>query len=248
MLPEFVIFNISISMYPFCVATGFLVGMIIADLLSSFFSITKKDSYILMCVVEAGVIIGGKLLYLLINIKHLFSYYQHFGFWGIFTKTGFVFYGGLFCSLLFIYFFSNIKHYNFKDCVALVSTVTPLIHSFGRIGCFCAGCCYGIEWKGSCSLLINGKSLFPVQLLESGLNLLFFVIILLFVFNKKQSVILYLYFIGYGIIRFICELFRGDIQRGFIGHFSISSYISIFCILSGAISFYLNERKSKNNE
>ena len=59
----------------------------------------------------------------------------------------------------------------------------PLIYSIGKIACFLTGCCYGIEYNGPFSIRylysqsnINGVSLFPIQLLESIVFFIIFII------------------------------------------------------------------------
>jgi len=71
-----------------------------------------------------------------------------------------------------------------KDRMYLKSLIIslPLAYSIAKIGCFLAGCCYGIPYNDIFSVTYtNGLniSLFPIQLLES---LLFFI---LFIFLKK---------------------------------------------------------------
>ena len=248
MFPELVIFNISISMYPLCVAIGFLFGMIVADLVSSRFLVSKNESYILMCLIEIGVVIGGKVLYLLINIKQISKYYNSFGLIGLFTKTGFVFYGGLFGGLTAIKLFAMAIKKSFFRCSSLAFSVTPLIHAFGRLGCFCAGCCYGKVWSGKLTVCYKNEYRFPVQLLESSLNFLLFILFIILIYKNKTYFICSLYMFFYGIIRSICEFFRGDISRGFMGTISISTWISILCILIGIFVFLLLKKKDKNEQ
>ena len=62
--------------------------------------------------------------------------------------SGFVFYGGLFGGILGYYLGVKIAKCNFSDFVSFFVFIVPLVHGFGRIGCFCAGCCYGIPYEG----------------------------------------------------------------------------------------------------
>ena len=244
MFPELCIFGLIIPMYPLCVATGFLVGTSI--LYYDFYKLQIYEKYIfpLMCFVEAGVIIGGKLLFLLVNIQNLQKYIHKLGFYGFFTKTGYVFYGGLFGGVFAIWLFSKIYKKFFSELLMYVLGVTPLIHAFGRIGCFCSGCCYGIKYNGFLNVYMNNVRRFPVQLLEASLLLLLFFILQHLILRKRRSVI-EVYFLGYGIIRFICEFLRGDVARGFLGALSISSWISLLCIGISCGIFIKNQRKNR---
>ena len=109
--------------------------------------------------------------------------------------------------------------------------IFPLFHTFGRIGCFFAGCCYGIECevgyahKHSNGVIINR---FPVQLLEAGLNfLLFLFIFMCFIRGIRKGRLLQIYLLVYPVIRFCDEFLRGDAIRGKILFFSTSQWISI---------------------
>lgn len=246
MFPELHIFSVIIPMYVICVATGFLVGTIILYL--DFYKIHIDEKYVfrVMCFVEIGVIIGGKLLYLVVNISKLQRYFYSFGFAGIFTKSGFVFYGGLLVGILSVWIFSKVYKQSFTDFLIYELSVASVIHAFGRLGCFFAGCCYGIRHDGLLSIYINGAKRFPVQLLESFLLIFLFFILQLFLFKRKSNVIPS-YFFGYGLIRIICESLRGDVTRGFIGKFSISTWISIFCMVISIIFIFIS-RKSGDNK
>ena len=230
MFPEIHFFNLIIPMYPLCVATGFLVGTAVLYLFAYKCDFPEKLVFPLMCFIELAVILGGKILFLLINIHNLTKIFEKFGFIAIFTKTGFVFYGGLFGGFIAVLVFSKIYKISLNEILPLVISVTPLIHAFGRIGCLFAGCCYGIEWTRWSAIFLHNAYRFPVQLLEAALNLVLFYLLQIF-FARKKEIVISLYIGGYGMIRFFCEFFRGDEGRGFIGSLSVSAWISIMFIV-----------------
>ena len=113
----------------------------------------------------------------------------------------------------------------------VMAITTCLVHMFGRLGCFMAGCCYGkptasflgiIFTDPACQAPLN-EALFPSQLMEAGYIFLL-MIFLLMVRNKRtfygQLFLLYLMF--YAVGRIVLEYFRGDEVRGFI----IDPYVS----------------------
>ena len=87
----------------------------------------------------------------------------------------------------------------------------PLFHCFGRIGCFMAGCCYGIPTEGPLGITFthsivapNGVSLLPIQLIEAGANVITFIILLVFKKKLKRPLQNFgLYLLIYSIERFI---------------------------------------------
>ena len=66
----------------------------------------------------------------------------------------------------------------------------PLIYSISKIGCFLAGCCYGIPFNGAFSVTYTAGlniPLVPVQLLETIVFMLIFIVCVLF--RKKYRII-----------------------------------------------------------
>lgn len=246
MFPKIIISSFSFPLYPICVAIGFLIGTIILQKIFVKNGSSENLAFYAMCFTEAGVIIGGKILFWIINFYRLKKVYETFGLIGLFSKTGFVFYGGLFGGVLGIFVFSKFFKQSFIEILTFVISITPLIHAFGRFGCLCAGCCYGTPYSGLFSVYLRGENRFPVQALEATLNIFLFVVLQILLAKNKKSVIP-IYFFSYGLIRFFCEQFRDDVKRGFIGCLSVSSWISLFIIIAGIVTFIiiLNNKKGK---
>ena len=120
----------------------------------------------------------------------------------------------------------------------------PLFHSFGRVGCFFSGCCYGVE--SQLGFMLGGERRFPVQLLSAG-SLFALSVILFVLFKKKvlQGKLLFAYLTVYAVGRFFIEFLRGDEIRGKIWIFSTSQFISI--IILSAFFIYLCVQKKKTN-
>ena len=128
----------------------------------------------------------------------------------------------------------------------------PLFHAFGRVGCFCAGCCYGVEapepWGIAFTHAVagpNGVPLLPVQLWESGAELVIFVILLWYAARTRaRERLLPAYVLLYAPTRFVLEFFRGDSARRLYGPLSTSQWLSLAAI---AAAFWLLYRR-KNHE
>ena len=192
-----------------------------------------------------GAVIGSKALYLMtmlpfivLNFEKIFGNLQILK--ALLTQ-GSVFYGGLFGALLAIWLYCRKYSVNFKAASMLIAGGVPLFHFFGRLGCFSAGCCYGVEaawgvvFTGSLGAP-NGVALIPVQLFESAANLLIFISVMLFQRRSKhpeQSLTVYL--ISYAACRFILEFFRGDLIRGVFFGLSTSQWISAGILLYFAV-------------
>lgn len=127
----------------------------------------------------------------------------------------------------------------------------PLFHAFGRVGCFLGGCCFGVEsrfgfvFTRSPLEVANGVRRFPVQLLESALNLLLFWLLDRL---RRRGVLrgrlLGLYFVLYAVIRFADEFLRGDALRGSALGLATSQWVSLVMFAVGAaILLFAGRRK-----
>lgn len=192
-----------------------------------------------------GTFTGAKLLSLLTQLPALAENWEK-----LFTHTdwflqtyllsGFVFYGGLYGCLLGTYLYGKAARLSFSSLLKRLMPVVPLVHAFGRLGCFCTGCCYGIPGKTlglyftASAIAPHHEPLLPVQLYEAVLEGGLFVLLHgMHRKGKEGNALLGVYLFLYGISRFLLEFLRGDGYRGFVGPLSTSQIISIPTILWG---------------
>lgn len=198
--------------------------------------------------------IGARLLYVLTQFDVFVNDpLQVFKVW----NGGLVFLGGPIAAVPFFIWYAR-KHK--LTAWAVMDCLIPglaIAHSFGRVGCIGAGCCYGrptnAEWgfKFHSDLVdrsLHDIYLHPVQAYESAAVFILFVG-LLWVFKHKKfdGQVGLTYFMVYPIIRSITETFRGDYIRGFVidGLLSTSQFISllVFLIAGGVLIYRLNTLK-----
>lgn len=255
MLPYINIFGYNIATYGLIIFIGIFIGAIISIFyFTKFFNIKKEDVFYCILYAVIGVGIGAKLLYIITNIPFLIENYQTLDLYNTFLqmlKGGFVFYGGLIGGILGVFIYSKQFKISFKELLLILLPVVPLIHSIGRIGCLCAGCCYGMEYHGFGAITFhdsllapNDVPLFPMQVLEAICNFIIFIVLLV---TYKKFLGTYktvgLYLVLYSIVRFTLEFFRGDLIRGIYFSLSTSQWISIVLFIIGIAIFV---RESKN--
>jgi len=233
--------------YGTIILIGIIIGVLFALSLANIYDVEKTDivlSSILACV---GMLIFAKVIYLIslipTIIKNVDFIKDHLLSFMIFAFSGYVFYGGLIGAILGYLFYCKWFDINSSRLLSTVIPSIPLIHAFGRVGCFMAGCCYGIEYHGFLHVdfpynqfveELNEVSRFPVQLLEASLNLILFII--LYTLSRKKTKPLLtsgLYLIIYPIIRFFTEFLRGDAIRGKFFFLTTSQWISLLLIPLG---------------
>lgn len=252
MFPSIEIFGIEVSTYGICTSVGLILMFLTAFLLSRRYRILVEDILFGELFSLVGAFIGAHILFALTNADKIYNSLTEFfskqqplsRLWDIVNiyMGGMVFYGGLFGGLLFGVLYCKIRKINienFSDCFAVA---IPLFHCFGRLGCFFSGCCYGIESEfgftatHSTLLSCNYVNRFPVQLLESCVNVIIFAALLL-LFQKRilNGRLIYIYLVTYGVARFLIEFLRDDTYRGIYFGLSTSQWISIVVVIISAI-------------
>jgi phosphatidylglycerol:prolipoprotein diacylglycerol transferase len=231
--------------YGACMATGFVLAWWLIEKLSG-----RKDLSNLMMALMIGGVLGSRIAYV---IEHWSAEFASRPFNVVrIDQGGLMFYGGFILSFAVFFGWCFIKRERPLALADLLSTVLPLGHAFGRIGCFFYGCCYGRDsdaWcavtfpAGSPSWYEHGRrmvSVLPTQLFEAAALLTLFAALLAFWHRKTfmrgfgEGALTGLYMIGYGVIRFGIEYLRGD-PRAAVGPFSISQTISVALIAAGLV-------------
>ncbi|HEY3347981.1 MAG TPA: prolipoprotein diacylglyceryl transferase [Nitrospirota bacterium] len=179
--------------------------------------ITDLCLYILI-----AAILGARLLEVIVEWRY---YSQNPAEMLMVWKGGLVFYGGFIgataVSVLYLRRHS-LPVWKVGDALAPSIAIGQAI---GRIGCFFAGCCHGaptnlpwaVTFTDPDSLAVLNVPVHPTQIYESiGTAVLF---VLLWSFRKRvrfDGQLFWSYVLGYSVLRFVLEFFRGDIDRGFV--------------------------------
>lgn len=189
------LFGLTIPSYGLLIASGVVIGNIIAFVLKHE-KLDFNDWMILEAYCILGGFLGAKLLYLLVSYKSIdWSRITDFQYFNALMLSGFVFYGGLIFGLIFVFLAGKIHKIPAGIYVRKFIFLIPFMHSFGRVGCFMAGCCYGIPYDGigrsfSGRFLCNsGHKIIPGSV--GRISLLNDHCICYFIFADKEAVVLY---------------------------------------------------------
>lgn len=163
--------------------------------------------------------------------------------WKTLIPTAGVFYGGLIGGFFAVLLYIRKNKLEFWSVADLFVPSILLFCTFGRIGCFLAGCCYGKVSECGIVFPLHGHDpLLPVQLYEAGFTFVTLIVLLILrPERKKPGILLPIYVLTYAAGRFVLEFFRGDMQRG-VYLLSTSQWISLLLIPAG---IYLLLRRSK---
>jgi phosphatidylglycerol:prolipoprotein diacylglycerol transferase len=219
------------------------------------FKVSDDDIQNLMLVIIIGVIVGGRLGYVLFynlsyylnNPLEIFLPFQFLN--GTITFTGISgmsFHGGLMGVLIGVGLYIRKTKLNFWEMADLFAPVVPLGYTFGRLGNFINGELYGRITSAPMGMhfpFAPGTDLrHPSQLYEAFFEGIFLFAVLwnLRKRQKPRGSMLAFYIIGYGTVRFFIEYYRQpDAQLGFI--FMSFSMGQILCgmMMIGGIALYL---------
>ena len=208
--------------YGFFIVVGFAAAAVLAVLKvrNSNIKISFENATELFFYTVLSAFLGSRILFVLINFDFFRQHpLQMFKVW----EGGLVFYGGLVPAAVVAFWVMKAHRLPVWKLADLISPLIALGLSFGRIGCFLAGCCYGKEtslpwavvFRNPDSLARLNVPLHPTQLYDAanGLALFFF----LSWMEKRKSFngqIFWLFLFLYSMTRFFIEIFRGD-PRGF---------------------------------
>ena len=247
----FYLFGKEIPIYGVCFYVGVLLSAVVGILLAKRNKIDIFDFIGCSIYVLIGALLGAKLLFVIVSLREIIR--LGLSFWDV-LRGGFVFYGGLLGGALGGWIYTKQFKLDLYPYFNIFATVLPLGHAIGRVGCFFAGCCYGIEYHGigahvyekSLSLYTPLHTpLLPIQLIEAFLLLCLFCL-LLYLFLRSDigsEKVMFCYTIGYAVLRFVLEFFRGDMERGKLIGLSTSQWISIFMLIM-IIVFAFIKRKN----
>lgn len=253
----FTIGPLTIHGYGLMMAIGILAAYLSVEYRSSRNGLDQEQIFPLGIWAVGGGLLGAKLLYYITELPAIIKNPSLL----LNVTDGFVVYGGIIGGILGGYLFCRRRKLNFAGYFDLVMPSVALAQGFGRIGCFLAGCCYGMETDCPLGIVFqnsefapNGVRLVPTQLISSALDFMHFFVLILFArrFKKADGQVAGLYLVLYSIGRFILEFFRGDLIRGSVGRLSTSQFISIFILAVGifilAVSPKLAGKKKETAE
>lgn len=266
MYPVINLFGLKIYSYGLMILLAAALGMLLSEIKAKKKGIKAEQEFNFLLHIAIGALIGAKLLYVLPRIFDLWDerdlIFKNAESFIEFIGSGFVFYGGLLGGIgtAIIY----CRHY--KEPLITMTDIAvpfiPLVHGIGRIGCFLAGCCYGIPSEhygiafSSSPAAPNGIPLFPVQLLEAAINLLLSAVLVFYTRKERKPLsVLGLYLTAYSVERFFLELLRYDELRGVYFGLSTSQWVSLtllpiglYLIISKRFaSVNSNENKAEDN-
>ena len=248
-LPE----SIAPKSYGTLIALGILAAWFYATREAKKIGIEKERITDMMLWLILAGFVGGKVLFYFEDIDRYVAdpgrMFKNFG-------NGFVFYGSMIFAIPTMWWFFRKHKLPALKMLDIIAVGGALVHAFGRLGCFSAGCCHGVptdSWLGvtfsnpACRADPLHTPLHPTQLYS--VSMLLVILGVLFVLKKRKQFdgqLFPVYLMIYAVGRFIIEFFRGDEARGYLfgGSISHSQFISFFIFSGGALLYFYLRRLS----
>jgi phosphatidylglycerol:prolipoprotein diacylglycerol transferase len=246
---------LTLHTYGALMAVAFLVGLWVAAREARKAGLDVQRTTDLAIYTLIGGLVGARLLLAIIEWRY-FS--QHPNELASLVTSGGVFYGGFLGALPVAWWYArshSLPGWRTADALAPGLVIGQAI---GRLGCFAAGCCYGMP--SSAPWAVTFKSidaqrtvgtpldvpLHPAQLYETLACLLIYGLLVWMAGRKRfHGQLAVAYVVLYGLARFFIEFYRGDEIRGFLRltqyrFVSTSQVIAIVLVLAAlAIAPYL---------
>jgi len=245
MYPE--IFHISfLHTYGVLVALGFLAAVWMATRLARSAGIDAEAVTNLGIYCALAALAGAKLMMFVVDPdarRDMFSLAT--------LQAGGVFYGGLLAALAVSGWYMRKAGLPLLATADVFAPAIALGHAIGRLGCFSAGCCWGLRcdmpwavtFRDPAANDITGVPLnvplHPTQLYESLAEFLVFAILYWRIRKPHpKGAIIGLYLVLYGAARFVVEFYRYHEQGNLWGSaLDTSQVISLALMALGASRF-----------
>jgi len=230
--------NTKLPLYGITLLLALIVNIIISTIIIKKYKYKNIEILSLLIYENIGIILGAKTLTYIENYKEV-SFDL--------LRLGLSSYGAVIGAILFIMLFSYQFKKSLKELVLIFMPTIPLMYAIGKIGCFLAGCCHGIEYSGIGHVIYNyssvaptGLKLFPIQIVETLVFTLISIYMIKKSFKNKFNIkTLGISFILCGLSKFLLEFFRMSHLGKII---SFTQTISILFIVIGIVIIIFNKK------
>jgi phosphatidylglycerol:prolipoprotein diacylglycerol transferase len=232
--------------YGVLVALAYLTALWLAGILARRAGL-NADTVTNLCIYCAlAGIVGAKLMMFLVDIPYYTQNPGEIFSLGTLQAAG-VFYGGLIAAVAVSAWYMRKAHLPALKTADVFAPAVALGHGIGRLGCFSAGCCWGVECHLPWAVTFRspvahqlgvplGVPLHPTQLYEAFAEFAIFAV-LYWRIQKPHApgAVISLYLMLYSSTRFIVEFFRYHEQGNLLGGpLDTSQWISLALFLLGA--------------
>ncbi|MBQ4557752.1 MAG: prolipoprotein diacylglyceryl transferase [Clostridia bacterium] len=240
--------GVNVSWYGILMAVGFLLAIAFSSQFAKYRELSKDLPYDLVWWVFPLSLLGARLYYCIFE-GQMSQFFD-------FMSGGLAVYGGIIGGAIGLIICCIIKKVNILKAMDIVAPTLILGQAIGRIGCYTAGCCYGIEVTNPAlqwfpiSYKLMGEWHLATFFYECVLCLIgFFVLAKVLRKFRFTGIVTFGYMFYYGIVRYFTESFRDSTAQLTSGGLAVSQILSLILVVLGTIgivSIIIRERKKNN--
>lgn len=247
MYPE--IFGV-IKSYGLLLALSFVLGMFLSVKRGQRYNLSSDTIIDLVFAVLVSSIIGVRLFYVLTHLGSFHPWYRVFFIW----DGGLTLYGGIIGAMAAVWYLTRRKGIPFLVIADTFSPGVVLGIGITRIGCFLAGCCYGMPTDCACgvtfpeaakvSLAFGHVPVHPSQLYASaGGFIVFGTLLLLEKLSHFRGATFGRFLVLYGAARFVIDFSRFyEPEQVFLFGWSNNQWISLVLMAIGSAVLVLGSQ------
>lgn len=250
--------GVTISTYGLLLAIAFITALWLTAQLAARDQLPKSRVYDLGLYILASALVGSKLLMIITEWGAYGGDWRRILSFDL-LRSGGVYFGGFLAALVASVILMRRWHLPWARTADAFAPGIAIGHAVGRLGCFSAGCCWGVPTNSWIGARFTEKAneltgvpidtpLVPTQLIEAAANFaLFGVLLWVWKRRKFEGQVIYSYLILYSIARFTIEFWRDD-PRGELLGLSTSQVISIAMFVLGAVMMIYHWRRTRKAE
>ena len=249
MYPE--IFGV-IKSYGLLLALSFVLGMVLSVHRGKRYRLSSETIMDLVFVVLVSSLVGVRLFFVLTHLDSFDPWYRAFFLW----DGGLTLYGGIIAAIAAVWYVTSRRGIPFLVMADIFSPGVVLGIGITRIGCFLAGCCYGMPTECSCAVHFPAGAPAVRQFGEVGVHpsqiyasaggfAVFGLLLLLERFHNFRGATFGRFLILYGVSRFVVDFSRYyEADQVMMFGWSNNQWISLGMMLLGTVFLVLGSRGS----
>ncbi len=240
----FNIFGIDVMWYGILMATGMILGTLIALKEAKRVGLKEDDVLDLAIIAIPIGLLSARLYYVIFNWEY---YSQNTSQILNFRGGGMAIHGALIGGILTGYIFTRIKKIDFLKMADAVIIGIPLAQAIGRWGNFINKEAYGGPTDLPWAIVVDGIKVHPTFLYESIWDVTIFIFLWLFRKKKQYEGQIIVYYVTlYSLGRFFIEGLRTDSLM--IGPLRMAQVISLIGVVGGIIAHIYLSKRSKQSK
>ena len=236
----FSIFGLDVMWYGLLIATGVLIGVLIAIKQANRIGLNEETLIDFLIWVIPLSLVGARVYYVIFE----WDVYRHNPIDALNIRNGgLAIHGAIITAIIVAVIFTKIKKIDFWMIADVCAPSLILGQSIGRWGNFTNQEAHGGPTNLPWGIIIDGVKVHPTFLYESIWNFLVFLFLLWYGKNKQKvrGELFLLYLILYSFIRFFIEGLRTDSLM--LGSIRVAQIVSVIGILIPAIIIYVRRKE-----